>query len=37
MSLQLRTPWGRVTAGVMACLGDEQVRRPGLFYDRYSF
>jgi hypothetical protein len=37
MSLQLRTPWGRVTAGVMACLGAEQVRRPGLFVDRFSF
>ena len=37
MSLQLRTPWGRVTAGVMACLGAEQVRRPGLFVDRDSF
>ena len=37
ISLQLRTPWGRVTAGVMACLGAEQVRRPGLFVDRFSF
>jgi hypothetical protein len=37
MSLQLQTSWGRVTAGLMACLGEEQVRRPGLFVDRYSF
>lgn len=37
MSLQLRTPRGRATAGVPACLGEEQVRRPGLFVDRYSF
>jgi hypothetical protein len=37
MSLQLRAPWGRVTAGIMACLGEEQVRRPGLFVYRYSF
>jgi hypothetical protein len=37
ISLQLKTPWGRVTAGIMACLGAEQVRRPGAFIDRYSF
>jgi hypothetical protein len=37
LSLQLRTPWGRVTAGLMACLGEEPVRRPGLFIDRHSF
>jgi hypothetical protein len=37
LSLQLKTPWGRVTAGVMTCIGEEQVRRPGLFVDRYSF
>jgi hypothetical protein len=37
MSLQLQTPWGGVSAGLMACLGEEQVRRPGLFVDRWSF
>jgi hypothetical protein len=37
MSLQLTTTWGRVTLGLMACLGEEQVRRPGLFVDRWSF
>lgn len=37
ISLQVRTPWGRLILGVQACIGEEQVRRPGLFYHRYSF
>ena len=37
ISLQLQTTWGRVTVGLMVCLGEEQVRRPGLFVERYSF
>src|SRR5690606_34321070 len=37
MSLQLKTPWGRVTAGLIACLGEAQVRQPGLFVARVSF
>ena len=37
ISLQVQTRWGRLVLGVQACIGEEQVRQPGLFYHRYSF
>lgn len=37
ISLRPRTPWGLVVLGVQACIGEEQVRQPGLFFHRYSF
>ena len=37
ISLQAQTRWGRLVLGVQACTGEEQVRRPGLFFHRYSF
>jgi hypothetical protein len=37
VSLRAPSPWGLLEVGVQACIGEEQVRRPGLFYHRYSF
>ena len=37
ISLQAQTFWGRLVLGVQACVGEEQIRRPGLFYHRFSF
>ena len=37
ISLQAQTRWGRLVLGVQACTGEEQVRRTGLFFYRYSF
>jgi hypothetical protein len=38
-SLRLRTQtrWGLLEMGLQACAGEEQARRPGLFFNRYSF
>jgi hypothetical protein len=35
--LRARSPWGLLEVGLQACVGMEQVRRPGLFFHRYSF
>ena len=37
VSLQLQTCWGWLVLGVHACIGEEQVRQPKLFFHRYSF
>ena len=37
ISLRAQTRWGLVTLGVQACVGEEQIRRPGLFFHRFSF
>ena len=37
ISLRMPSPWGLLEVGVQACIGEEQVRRPGLFYHRFSF
>lgn len=37
ISLRAQTRWGLITLGVQACIGEEQIRRPGLFYHRFSF
>lgn len=36
ISLRAQTPWGRVAFGMRTCAGKKQVRRPGLFFQRYS-
>jgi hypothetical protein len=37
MCLRTRSPWGLLEVGLLACVGAEQVRRPGLFFQRYPY
>ncbi|NLE76505.1 MAG: hypothetical protein GX605_07105 [Chloroflexi bacterium] len=37
ISLRMLSRWGLLEVGAQACIGEEQVRRPGLFFHRYSF
>ena len=37
ISLRAQTRWGLVTLGVQFCISEEQIRRPGLFFHRFSF
>ena len=36
INLRPRTPWGELALGLRACIGEEQVRQPGLFFHRYA-
>lgn len=37
VSLRATSPWGLLVVGVQACIGEEQVRQPGLFFHRLLF